>query len=178
MGWEPGSCLGPLGTERSRRSGLLCPIEVDEHAPGARTRAGLGYYGPPCINYSIHPGQMANPVYIRTIFDNPQTVAQRSTLGLNKSLIRRDDPTRVLKYRHEPAKNTKTDQSASTSQFVPLNRTVILNAHNVLSREGISFISGGFLKPVPDWTIYLSPLDACVDTHVHMWSTTDFLPCK
>ncbi|TPP61926.1 G patch domain-containing protein 3 [Fasciola gigantica] len=150
MGWKPGSRLGPLDTGHSVRRGLLCPIEVDEHSLGPRTRTGLGYYGPPHVNYSILPGQMTNSVYIRTVFDRPEDVAQRSGLGLEKSLIRRDEPQLALKYRRQSEGSTQIDLSASTSRFIPRNRTVILNKHSALSKEGITFVFGGFLKPGSD----------------------------
>ncbi|VDP90909.1 unnamed protein product [Echinostoma caproni] len=147
MGWNPGSRLGPTDTTQNvARKGLLCPIEVNEQTLGSRNRPGLGYYGPPCVNYSINPGQGVKSVYIRTVFDKPETVMQRSGLGLKKSLVRRDDPQLVLKYRQKPERE-KSEASTSNLQFIPLNRTVILNPHGIVSKEGISFVSGGFLNP-------------------------------
>ncbi|KAF7255431.1 hypothetical protein EG68_08102 [Paragonimus skrjabini miyazakii] len=143
MGWKPGTRLGS-----TRSTGLLSPIDIDGSLP-PRVRTGLGFYGP---RNSVHSAMRSKPsrtVYIRFVFDSPAYVASRSGLGISPSLLRRDDSSRIMKYRTPLL--TQTDLGAPVSNdnttMVSRNRTVILTPHASSSKEGIEFISGGLLHP-------------------------------
>ncbi|KAF8567668.1 G patch domain-containing protein 3 [Paragonimus westermani] len=143
MGWRPGM---RLGSTRSR--GLLSPIDIDGSLP-PRVRTGLGFYGPRHPAYSVLRSKPSRTVYIRSVFDSPAYVAARSGLGVSPSLLRRDDSSRIMKYRSPLL--TQTDFEAPVSNdnvsMVSRNHTVILTPHASFSKEGIEFVSGGLLHP-------------------------------
>ncbi|CAH8479686.1 unnamed protein product [Heterobilharzia americana] len=160
MGWTPGTALSVKSSHSKVTSGLIDPITCEGSLP-PKVRTGLGYYGPRILRNSckkmLNPGstfinkeQKLKSVYIRSVFDSPQTVARRSGLGLFPSLLRRNDPGLVVKW----LSDKKVSSTSPTESTVPLderilikNRTIILNSYGNLSKEGISFVSGGYLNP-------------------------------
>ncbi|CAH8830529.1 unnamed protein product [Trichobilharzia szidati] len=157
MGWIPGTALGVKKDGSKFISGLIDPITCEGSLP-PNVRTGLGFYGPPIRRQSLNARitadtqkQETRSVYIRSVFDSPQTVAHRSGLGLFPSLLRRNDPGLVVKWlRDREASSNPLPNATSTVLDGPVpvkNRTIILNSYNNVSKEGISFISGGYLNP-------------------------------
>ncbi|KAH8851310.1 nuclear receptor [Schistosoma japonicum] len=119
MGWIPGNGLGAKKGRLKISSGIIDPITCEGSLP-PKVRTGLGYYGPRILRNSNKrllnkeltsniTGQALKSVYIRSVFDSPQTVVHRSGLGLSPSLLRRNDPTMVVKWLR--------DREESLSQF-------------------------------------------------------------
>ncbi|TNN15391.1 G patch domain-containing protein [Schistosoma japonicum] len=159
MGWIPGNGLGAKKGRLKISSGIIDPITCEGSLP-PKVRTGLGYYGPRILRNSNKrllnkeltsniTGQALKSVYIRSVFDSPQTVVHRSGLGLSPSLLRRNDPTMVVKWlrdREESLSHLKSSKPSDERVLIK-NRTIILNGHSNLSKEGISFVFGGYLNP-------------------------------
>ncbi|CAH8440046.1 unnamed protein product [Schistosoma turkestanicum] len=159
MGWIPGTGLGAKRGRFKVSSGIRVPITCEGSLP-PKVRKGLGYYGPRILrnsnrqllsgkSTSCKVGSTVKPVYIRSVFDSPQTVACRSGLGLSPSVLRRNDLGMVVKWlsdREETSSHLKSPKPLH-DQLSIRNRTIILNTYSNLSKEGISFVSGGYLNP-------------------------------
>lgn len=149
MGWRPGM---PLGVSSSR--GLLSPVDLKGSLPPC-TRPGLGYHGPritkhPPVASRTCDHSIGRTTYIRSLFDSPAHIASRSGHGHALSLLRRNNPNEVIKYRSYSSVPTP-NQSISTicvaRPSLPLiTRTVILNSGLGVSKEGIAFVFGGLLS--------------------------------
>ncbi|CAH8470542.1 unnamed protein product [Schistosoma curassoni] len=159
MGWIPGTGLGAKRGHPKVSSGIKVPITCEGSLP-PRVRKGLGYYGERISrssnkqlfsggSNSCKIGHATKSVYIRSVFDSPQTVAHRSGLGFSPSILRRNDPGMVVKWLND--REESLDHPLSSKPLyerLPIkNRTIILNAYSNLSKEGISFVSGGYLNP-------------------------------
>ncbi|CAH8564802.1 unnamed protein product [Dicrocoelium dendriticum] len=148
MGWKPGLRLG-LSSSR----GLLSPVDTKGSLP-PYTRTGLGYYGPRITKHSFAAPNTSGSaavrtVYIRSLFDSSAYAASRSDHGHALSLLRRNDPDEVIKYRSFPSITTPQQSTSTTcvacSSVPSLTRTIILNSRSNMSKEGIAFVSGGLL---------------------------------
>ncbi|CAH8457050.1 unnamed protein product [Schistosoma rodhaini] len=159
MGWIPGTGLGAKRGHPKFSSGIKVPITCEGSLPPG-VRKGLGYYGAPISrnsnkqllsgeSKSCKIGYATKSVYIRSVFDSPQAVAHRSGLGFSPSILRRNDPGMVVKWLNDREESLSHPISSKPLyERLPIrNRTVILNTYSNLSKEGISFVSGGYLNP-------------------------------
>lgn len=126
-GWRPGARLG-----KGYQKGLLQPITAEDGSHPTQ-RSGFGFNKP--FRRPRQPRCRVNNVgvYIRSVFDSPETVAVRSgESGLARNTRVRADPAHQVKYR--------TDWATATS-----TRTVILTPHAPRGFEGVNFLPGGLL---------------------------------
>ncbi|CAL8107802.1 unnamed protein product [Calicophoron daubneyi] len=161
MGWTPGGRLGAPTSAVSCSFGLIDPLNGSGSLP-PRVRTGLGYYGRRITRRNetsalteqskrslSEKESSPRTVYIRSVFDSPKIVATRTGTDLTSNPLYRNDPRLTMKYRE--SKSSLSDPSrnliSKTLPAIQHNRTVILTPHGAVSKQGITFVPGGWLFP-------------------------------